>query len=105
MTTLNQLFFRRFLDLKEKSLRNQIKPSKQSGQFFDIKKEKVSVQNIEWLNTKEAAAFLKISTKSLLNACSNGQVPYHKFGRRNMYLKSELHELLLASRKGGKNGN
>ena len=48
----------------------------------------------EWLTSKEAAHYLKISTKTLMNLSSNGQVPYHKFGRLNRYRKSELAKLI-----------
>ena len=74
-------------------------------QVFDILSKDSSLNKDEWLTTTEAAAFLKVSEKSLLNACSNGQVPFRKFNRRNRYLKSELHNLLLSSTKRGSYGN
>lgn len=45
----------------------------------------------EWMNYKEAAAFLKISLSSLYAKKSKGQVPYHE-PRPQMirFLKSEL---------------
>lgn len=48
----------------------------------------------EWLNTEEAAAFLKISVKTLRNKSSNGTIPFHKFSRLNRYKKSELAQLI-----------
>ncbi len=59
----------------------------------------------KWLTTIEAAAFLKISPKCLLNLTSNGKIPHYKFGRRNRYRESDLTRLLLANPRGGTYGN
>lgn len=59
---------------------------------------------IEWLNSEEAAGFLRISVKALRNMTSNGQLPFYKLGRRNRYRKDEL-ETLLRSQKRGQYGN
>ena len=59
----------------------------------------------EWLTTEEAASYLKISKRFLLNLTSNGRIPYCKFGRSNRYLQSELRQLLLAESRGGSYGN
>lgn len=59
---------------------------------------------IEWLNTLEAAEFLRLSVKALRNRTSNGTIPFHKLGRSNRYRKDELTALLL-SQKRGKYGN
>ncbi len=48
----------------------------------------------EWLNSVEAANYLRISIKTLMNLSSNGTVPYYKFGRLNRYKKSELAKLI-----------
>lgn len=48
----------------------------------------------EWLNSKEAAEYLRISIKTLMNLSSNGTIKYHKFGRLNRYRKSELAQLI-----------
>ncbi len=58
----------------------------------------------EWLNSKEAAEFLRLSVKALRNKTSNGQVPFHKLGRLNRYRKNELESLML-SQKRGRYGN
>lgn len=58
----------------------------------------------EWFNSIEAAEFLRLSVKALRNKTSNGQVPFHKFGRLNRYRKDEL-EAMLLSQKRGKHGN
>ncbi|MDC1175538.1 helix-turn-helix domain-containing protein [Bacteriovoracaceae bacterium] len=64
--------------------------------MLNNKKEKYE----KWFNTEEAAEFLKISPGCLRNLTSNGQVPFYKFGKRNRYLKSELHEMLLSHKRG-----
>ena len=58
----------------------------------------------KWLTTIEAANYLRISSKCLLNLASNGGIPFYKFGRRNRYLESELKKVLLASPRGGLHG-
>jgi excisionase family DNA binding protein len=59
---------------------------------------------IEWLDSNEAANYLRISVKTLMNLVSNGEIPFYKFGRRNRYRKDELNALLLQNKRG-KNGN
>lgn len=59
---------------------------------------------IEWLNSQEAADFLRISKKTLMNLTSNGKVPFYKFGTRNRYQKEQLNQLLLQNKRG-QNGN
>ncbi|MEQ1722680.1 MAG: helix-turn-helix domain-containing protein [Pseudobdellovibrio sp.] len=48
----------------------------------------------EWLNSAEAADYLRISIKTLMNLSSNGTIKYYKFGRLNRYIKSELAKLI-----------
>jgi excisionase family DNA binding protein len=59
----------------------------------------------EWFTTKEAAQYLRISEKNLLNLSSNGKIRHYKFGRRNRYLRRELRELILGQPRGGSYGN
>lgn len=74
--------------------------------FFENKIGEGPIEEVPvWLTTEQAATFLGISKKSLLNIASNGKIPFSKFGRRNRYLRSDLHELLLANRRGGFHGN
>ena len=69
-------------------------------------KNQVSVNNHSdssedsWMTPREAADYLRLSYKRLLNMSSNGQVPYHKLGNSNRYLKSELILMLNKSRRG-----
>lgn len=59
---------------------------------------------IEWLNSNEAAEFLRLSVKALRNLTSNGKLPFYKLGRRNRYRRDELEAILLNERRGH-NGN
>lgn len=54
----------------------------------------------DYLDSKQAALYLKISEASLRNLCSNGQVVYYKLGRRNRFLRKDLDSLM--SRVSGK---
>lgn len=54
----------------------------------------------EWLDSRQAAQFLKVSVPMLRNMTSNGQVPFYKLGRRNRYRVDELEALLLKGRRG-----
>ncbi|AGH96631.1 helix-turn-helix domain-containing protein [Pseudobdellovibrio exovorus] len=54
----------------------------------------------EWLDSYEAAQFLKVSVAMLRNMASNGQIPFYKLGRRNRYKRTELNALLLKNKRG-----
>ena len=54
----------------------------------------------EWLNSKQAAHYLKVSVAQLHNLTSAGQIPHYKMGRANRYQKSELREFLLRFPRG-----
>jgi len=43
-----------------------------------------------WLTSREAADYLRISTRTLYNLTSSGKVKYHKFGRRNRFKLDDL---------------
>lgn len=64
-----------------------------------------SLKYREWMTTEEAAAYLGLSPGALRNMTSNGQVPYHKLGRRNRYQMVELKQLLLSQKRGVSHGN
>jgi excisionase family DNA binding protein len=48
----------------------------------------------EWLSTKEAANYLRISENALRISVYRGQVTVHKFGKRNRFKVEELRALL-----------
>ena len=52
-------------------------------EFFEIQ-----IQD-EWLNSTEAAAFLKISKADLYNLCSSGKIKYAKLGRRSRFRRED----------------
>ncbi len=54
---------------------------------------------IRWLDSREAAQFLKVSVPMLRNMTSNGEIPYYKLGRRNRYRQDEIEELLLQNKR------
>lgn len=54
----------------------------------------------EWMTTREAAAYLRVSVATLRNMTSNGEIPYRKLGRRNRYLLVELRQLLNSQKRG-----
>lgn len=41
-------------------------------------------------NVKEAAAFLKVSTKTVYSKVKSGRIPHQKIGSRILFLRSEL---------------
>lgn len=76
-----------------KMLRNQAPSASTQSQLFD------NCIN-EWLSTKEAAAYLRITVGSLHNMSSNGLIPYYKLGKRNRYRLEDLRKTLIDSKKG-----
>ena len=72
--------------------------------FDKVPQSFIENQTEKWLTTEEAANYLRISSKTLLNLTSNGKIPHYKFGRRNRYLESELKKVLLANPRGENHG-
>ena len=67
-------------------------------------KKGVSLVKNENMTTEEAAEFLRVGKKRLLNMVSAGQIPYHKLGRSNRYRRSELEKLLTNNKRGPRYG-
>lgn len=65
-----------------------------SSQLFDNQIED------RWLTSREAAEYLRVSVKTLLNMVSSGEVAYSKLGRRNRYRLTDLRSLLMKERRG-----
>jgi excisionase family DNA binding protein len=63
--------------------------------------EKGLFDNLIWLNTKEAAEFLRVSPNSLRIMVCRGEIPSYKLGKRLRFKKSELDELLESSKTDG----
>lgn len=64
-----------------------------------------SLTTEEWLDSVEAAAYLKVTLGALRNMTSNGRVPFYKVGKRNRYRTEELRKLLLSQKRGASYGN
>jgi excisionase family DNA binding protein len=52
-----------------------------------------TIKKEEWMTTKEASGYLRLSTGALLNMVWVGDIKAYKLGRRNRYLKSDLENL------------
>jgi excisionase family DNA binding protein len=78
------------------------KPFQSASSKFDA--DSSLTTESEWMDSDEAATYLRISPFQLRNLTSNGRVPFYKFGRSNRYLRKELRELLLGQPRGGSNG-
>lgn len=69
-----------------------------------MSEENNSTSNLEkavWLNTQEAAAYLRISPQALRNHVYRGDVPFYKFRRSLRFKRTELDRLLEGTRRGG----
>lgn len=56
--------------------------------------------SFEWMNSDEAAEYLRLTVATLRNLTSAGQIPYAKLGRRNRYRKDQLRALLQQNKRG-----
>ena len=82
---------------------NHRKTNGNSVSFASSKEDELfenSINAREWLTTEEAAEYLRISPKALLNKVSNGTISTYKLGRSNRYRLIELRETLLSQKKG-----
>jgi excisionase family DNA binding protein len=59
------------------------------------------LENAVWMNTAEAAAYLRISPGALRNCVHKGSVPYYKFLRSLRFKRTELDRLLESTKRGG----
>lgn len=67
-------------------LRNQGEPMSNEGAIKS---------SLTWLNTKEAAAYLKVSTGHILNLVSQGKLRPHKLGKKNRYRLIDIEALIM----------
>ena len=72
--------------------------------LLELELQNRSLKTEEWLDTKQAAAFLGITEGSLRNMVCRRKLSYHKLGSRNRYAKSELQDLIVPARKEESNG-
>lgn len=60
---------------------------------------------LNFLTTRQAAAFLGVSQGRLRNLTSMGLVPYYKLRRSNRYCQMELRALVTSEPRGIRRGN
>jgi excisionase family DNA binding protein len=60
---------------------------------------KVGIQT-KWLNSKEAADYLRVTVNQLYNLTSNGTLIYYKLGRSNRFNIFDLDEYLFRNIRG-----
>ncbi len=58
-----------------------------------------------WLDSKEAASYLRLSVNSLRIRVMRGQIPFYRLGKRLRFKRSELKSLVENSLKGGSHDN
>lgn len=82
-------------------------PAEQSADLAKSLERKVhpplsepSSLKFDWMDSREAADFLRISLATLRNLTSAGTVPFYKLGRRNRFRREELEALLLQNKRG-----
>lgn len=69
---------------------------KQSSTLFEIQDscklhdEILSLENVKWLTTSEAAQYLRVSISSIKMMVYRGTIRARKLGRRNRFLRAEL---------------
>ncbi|MCB9093504.1 MAG: helix-turn-helix domain-containing protein [Halobacteriovoraceae bacterium] len=69
--------------------------SKKTGPLFENLIEIKTDENNRWLNTNEAAEFLRLTPNALRILVHRAQVKYYKFGRRLRFRENDLHSLIL----------
>ena len=56
--------------------------------------EPVFYDNLVWMNSKEAASYVRVSVGQIRNLVSERKIPFHHFGGRLRFLKSDLDALM-----------
>ena len=76
------------------------------GKILDLPNQ--NLDDSDWLNATEAAAYLRIFSKSgrpcaarIRNLVNQGRIPFYKPYGRLLFRRSELQRLIESSRKGG----
>lgn len=73
----------------------------QSNQFDVAHNAKLFNNQIEWLNSKEAAEYLRISESNLRTKISRGEIPVDgRLGRTLRFRRDSLDKLLCNSKHG-----
>lgn len=58
-----------------------------------------------WMNTVEAALYLRVTPQALRNRVYQGTIPHYKFQRSLRFKRSELDRMLEETRMGGTSGD
>lgn len=68
-----------------------------------LEEEKSSVffENLEWMNSEEAARYLRRSVGQIRNMVYRGQIKFRKFNSRLYFRKNDLERAVEFSFKGG----
>lgn len=59
-------------------------------------------ENREFFTAEEVATMLQVNKVSVYRLLTNGQLPYHQFGKLKRIRRADLEAFLSRSRKGGK---
>ncbi len=78
---------------------------KLSKEWLNVLELSYGSLTLEWMNSDEAANYLRIPIGTLRNKTSVGEIPYAKLGRSNRYFRDDLRNLLFSQKKGGSDGN
>ena len=88
--------------LKSDEISDTNKDQKVTGETILETPENVIFDNLVWLNSAEAALYLRRSVDAIRIAVGRGQLKAHKWRRRLMFKKSDLERLMETSpTKGG----
>lgn len=52
------------------------------------------LSRLVWMNSEDAAKYLRVSKSMLHNLTSLGRIKYYKLGRSNRYYRKEIDELI-----------
>ena len=78
----------------------QLRNSKKFFENRETHQNEISIENVRWLTSIEAAQYLRLSSSGLKTMVYRGQVRVHKLGRRNRFLREELERLITIPNQG-----
>jgi hypothetical protein len=76
-----------------------------SGLQIQSSNEQKFFENLEWMNTEDAARYLRRSVGQIRNMVYRGQITFRKFNSRLYFRKSDLNRVIEFSNNGGPHGN
>lgn len=76
-----------------------------SGSQIQSSNEQQIFENLEWMNTEDAARYLRRSVGQIRNMVYRGQITFRKFNSRLYFRRSDLNRVIEFSNKGGPHGN